>query len=155
MVAAVDEVVELVGQAIEVDDSIDKGNAPLIAKTVTHAIMARRPVTPPSITFATQRCWPLHPVVATLLGPISRRRFSQNERSTFGFLASREPIGFMEFLETTPIENASMYTPSRYWDYLKANLDQAILASPDGHRWAVAAEAVERAEAKGTHFILN
>lgn len=152
MVAAVDEVVELVGRAIEAQGSIDKGNAPQIAKTVTHAIIARRPITPPSITSATQRCWPLHPVVATLLGPISRRRFSQNERSTFGFLASREPIGFMEFLETTPAMNAPMYGPSRYWDYLKANLDQAILASPDGHRWAVAAEAVERAEAKGNRL---
>lgn len=152
MVAAVDEVVELVGRAIEIGKQVNKGNAPQIAKAVTHAIIGRRPVTPPSITTATQRCWPLHPVVATLLGPISRRRFSQNERSTFGFLASREPLGFMEFLETTPAIHAPMYSPSRYWDYLKANLDQAILASPDGHRWAVAAEAVERAESKGTRL---
>lgn len=152
MVAAVDEVVELVGRAIETNEHIDKGNSTQIAKIITHAIMERRPVTPPSITDATQRCWPLHPVVATLLGPISRRRFSQNERSTFGFLASREPLGFMEFLETTSAEQAPMYSPTRYWDYLKANLDQAILASPDGHRWAVAAEAVERAEAKGTRL---
>ncbi|OQW85983.1 MAG: ATP-binding protein [Rhodoferax ferrireducens] len=152
MVAAVDEVVELVGRAIETEQSIDKGNGPQIATTVTHAIIGRRPITPISITAATQRCWPLHPVVATLLGPISRRRFSQNERSTFGFLASREPVGFMEFLESTPAVDAPMYTPARYWDYLKANLDQAILASPDGHRWAVAAEAVERAETKGTRI---
>jgi hypothetical protein len=149
MVAAVDEVVELVGRAIESKEQVDKGSASQIARVVTHAIMGRRPVTPPSITHATQRCWPLHPVVATLLGPISRRRFSQNERSTFGFLASREPLGFMEFLETTAAARAPMYSPSRYWDYLKANLDHAILASPDGHRWAVAAEAVERVEAKG------
>lgn len=149
MVAAVDEVVELVGRAIESKEQVDKGSATQIARVVTHAITERRPVTPPSITQATQRCWPLHPVVATLLGPISRRRFSQNERSTFGFLASREPLGFMEFLETTAAARAPMYSPSRYWDYLKANLDQAILASPDGHRWAVAAEAVERVEAKG------
>jgi len=150
MVAAVDEVVELVGRAIETHGTVDRGNATRIANIVTHAIIERRPVTPPSITSATQRCWPLHPVVATLLGPISRRRFSQNERSTFGFLASREPLGFMEFLESTPANHAPMYSPSRYWDYLKANLDQAILASPDGHRWAVAAEAVERAESRGT-----
>ena len=149
MVAAVDEVVELVGRAIESKEQVDKGSSSQIARVVTHAIMERRPVTPPSITHATQRCWPLHPVVATLLGPISRRRFSQNERSTFGFLASREPLGFMEFLETTAAARAPMYSPSRYWDYLKANLDHAILASPDGHRWAVAAEAVERVEAKG------
>lgn len=152
MVAAVDEVVELVGRAIETKEQVKKDDADQVARVVTHAIMERRPVTPPSITQATQRCWPLHPVVATLLGPISRRRFSQNERSTFGFLASREPLGFMEFLETSSPAGSPMYSPSRYWDYLKANLDQAILASPDGHRWAVAAEAVERVEAKGTRL---
>jgi hypothetical protein len=43
-----------------------------------------------------------------------------------------------------------MYGPADYWDYLRANLEPAILASPDGHRWAQACEAVERAEAKGT-----
>lgn len=152
LVAAVDEVVELVGRAIEVDKSIDRTSANQVAKSVTAAIIERRPITPPSITVATQRCWPLHPVVATLLGPISRRRFSQNERSTFGFLASREPLGFTEFLETNPASGEPIYGPARYWDYLKTNLEQAILASPDGHRWAVAAEAVERAETKGSRL---
>ncbi|MEI2679128.1 MAG: hypothetical protein V9G29_15490 [Burkholderiaceae bacterium] len=40
------------------------------------------------------------------------------------------------------------YRPSDYWDYLRSNLEPAILASPDGHRWSQAVEAVERAEAK-------
>ena len=42
-----------------------------------------------------------------------------------------------------------MYEPSRLWDYLRANLEPSILASPDGHRWALAAEALERCEAIG------
>ncbi|MDM0025737.1 ATP-binding protein [Variovorax saccharolyticus] len=150
LVAATDEMVELIGRAIEVDASVDRKGAEPSAKTIAHAIRERRPGTPVSIGSSIARCWPLHPVVASLLGPISRRRFSQNERSTFGFLASREPLGFMEFLDGSEVSWASMYGPSRYWDYLRANLDQAILASPDGHRWAVASEAVERAEAKGT-----
>lgn len=149
LVAATDEVVELVGRAIEVDPSVDRRGAEPFAKAVAHAIRERRPGTPVGIGAAIARCWPLHPVVAALLGPISRRRFSQNERSTFGFLASREPLGFMEYLDGNPVNWASMYGPSRYWDYLRANLEPAILASPDGHRWAVASEAVERAEAKG------
>lgn len=152
LVAGTDEVVELIGRAIEVDVSVDRNGAEPFARAIAHAIRERRPGTPQGIGTAIARCWPLHPVVASLLGPISRRRFSQNERSTFGFLASREPLGFMEFLEGSPVGWASMYGPSRYWDYLRANLEPAILASPDGHRWAVASEAVERAEAKGTQL---
>ena len=149
LVAATDEVIELVGRAIEVAPSVDRNGAESFARAIAQAIRERRPGTPVGISDAIARCWPLHPVVATLLGPISRRRFSQNERSTFGFLASREPLGFMEYLDGNPTHWASMYGPSRYWDYLRANLEPAILASSDGHRWAVASEAVERAEARG------
>jgi hypothetical protein len=150
LVAATDEVVELIGKAIEVDRGIDHRDAEALAKTVAQSIKTRRPGSPADLAGAIARCWPLHPVVAALLGPISRRRFSQNERSTFGFLASREPLGFMEFLSGSPVHWASMYGPGRYWDYLSTNLEQAILASPDGHRWAVAADAIERASFKGS-----
>ena len=44
----------------------------------------------------------------------------------------------------------AMYRPSNYWDYLRANSEPAILASPDGHRWAQAVDSVERAESKGS-----
>jgi hypothetical protein len=150
LVSGTDEVVELIGKAITVKSQVDFSGAEPFAKTISTAIKQRRPGTPTEIGNALHKCWPLHPVVASLLGPISRRRFSQNERSTFGFLASREPLGFAEFLDGNPINWTSMYGPSRYWDYLTANLETAILASPDGHRWAVAVEAVERATAKGT-----
>jgi hypothetical protein len=56
----------------------------------------------------------------------------------------------MEHLNGHAAEWSSTYGPADYWDYLRANLEPAILASPDGHRWAQACEAVERAEAKGT-----
>ena len=34
------------------------------------------------------------------------------------------------------------------WDYLKKNLETAIFNSPDGHRWAIANNAVERCAAE-------
>jgi hypothetical protein len=86
--------------------------------------------------------------MAALLGPISKRQFGQNERSTFGFLASVEPSGFRAYLESTPKIEAAWYRPDDYWEYLRANLEPAILSSQDGHRWAQAVEAVERTEAK-------
>ena len=94
-----------------------------------------------------RNCWPIHPVVAYLLGGISRRRFSQNQRSVFGFLNSAEPFGFQDFLKRT--SNDEIYSPIQLWDYLRANLEPTILASPDGHRWALAAEALERCEYTG------
>ena len=94
-----------------------------------------------------EACWPLHPVVACLLGPISRRRFGQNQRSIFGFLNSSEPHGFQDFLKHASVQE--LYGPDRLWDYLRVNLEPSILASPDGHRWALAAEALERCEAIG------
>ena len=94
-----------------------------------------------------RNCWPIHPVVAYLLGGMSRRRFSQNQRSVFGFLNSAESHGFQDFLNRTSQDE--IYGPSQLWDYLRANLEPTILASSDGHRWALAAEALERCEYTG------
>lgn len=145
-VAASDEVVELIGRAIEFN-----GNLPWMrdaSKSIAEAIRSRRPAVGKDFAKALEACWPLHPAMAALLGPISKRQFGQNERSTFGFLSSVEPYGFRSYLNSTLREEASWYRPSDYWDYLRSNLEPAILASPDGHRWSQAVEAVERAEAK-------
>ncbi|MGA3946519.1 ATP-binding protein [Ralstonia nicotianae] len=145
-VAASDEVVELIGRAIEAED-----RPPWMwdaSKTIAEAIRSRRPAVGQNFATALNACWPLHPAMAALLGPISKRQFGQNERSTFGFLSSVEPHGFRSYLNSTLKSEASWYRPSDYWDYLRANLEPAILASPDGHRWSQAVEAVERAEAK-------
>jgi hypothetical protein len=149
LVAASDEVVELVGNAITTSDAVDRTPVAYCVAQTAGAIRARRPGTPATLENSLAKCWPLHPVTAALLGPVSRRKFGQNERSTFGFLASREPHGFIEFLHGNPASALSMYEPARYWDYLRSNLEPAILASPDGHRWAAGVETVERAEAKG------
>ncbi|AFQ46713.1 hypothetical protein [Burkholderia cepacia] len=145
-VAASDEVVELIGRAIEAkrrpDWMFDASTA------IADAIRSRRPAVGQDFANALATCWPLHPAMAALLGPISKRQFGQNERSTFGFLSSVEPYGFRSYLNSTLISEASWYRPSDYWDYLRSNLEPAILASPDGHRWSQAVEAVERAETK-------
>lgn len=90
-----------------------------------------------------EQCVPLHPLTALLLGPVSKRRFSQNERSTFSFLNSHEQFSFQLFLKQTSDQNAR-YTLSHFWDYLEANLEHAILGSPDGHGWATASDAIRK-----------
>ena len=148
LIAATDEMLELVSRAIDVAPQVDRA-IDYCASEVAGAIRERRMAAPASLERSLGKCWPLHPVTTALLGPVSRRRFGQNERSTFSFLASREPFGFVDFLEESSIHVESMYEPARYWDYLRANLEPAILASPDGHRWSAAVDAVERSEAKG------
>lgn len=144
-VATGDEVVQLIGRAIECD--VTHSTTIFTSRIVASAIAGRRPAIGEGMATLLDACWPLHPITAALLGPASRRQFGQNERSVFGFLSSLEPHGFQEFLENW--DKQSVYGPDKYWDYLRSNLEQAILASPDGHRWAQAVEAVERAQAKG------
>ena len=148
IVTAIDEVIDLIGRAIVSECAHPDSMA--IAESVAESFRRRRPGSPDDLAARLDACWPLHPVTATLLGPISRRRFGQNERSTFGFLGSSEPEGFQEFLRAVPAASGETYDPARMWEYLRINLEPTILASPDGHRWAQGAEAIERCEARGS-----
>ena len=140
-----EEQIDLISRAIE----SDHGPREPSESAPTVAAIARRERPSDAERFASllEACWPLHPVVACLLGPISRRRFGQNQRSIFGFLNSSEPYGFQDFLRYAG--DNERYGPDRLWDYLRTNLEPSILASPDGHRWASAVEALERCESLG------
>ena len=137
--ASADEMLDIIGRAIE-QDRVPEQHVTLSANV---AALTGRPDSANALATA----WPLHPVTACLLGPISRRRFGQNQRSVFGFLNSAEPLGFQNFLSTA--DESDLYTPCMLWDYLRFNLEQSILASPDGHRWAIAVDAVTRCESAG------
>ncbi|MCY3710486.1 MAG: hypothetical protein OXG26_16470 [Caldilineaceae bacterium] len=138
----VDEQIALLGKAIESDhrptaaSQLSENIAALTNRTISEDL--------PQLL---EDCWPLHPIVACLLGPISRRRFGQNQRSIFGFLNSEEPLGFQDFLRST--KDDALYPPDLLWDYLRLNLEPSIVASPDGHRWTLAVDALERCEAMG------
>ena len=137
-----DEQIDLLGRAIESDHRSKPPGS--LAEGVARLVQGQ---TSPHLAEMLEDCWPLHPVTACLLGPLSRRRFGQNQRSIFGFLNSAEPQGFQDFLRNESA--AALYGPDRLWDYLRINLAPSILASPDGHRWAVAADALGRCEAMG------
>ncbi|HEX8917304.1 MAG TPA: ATP-binding protein, partial [Chloroflexota bacterium] len=124
LVAASDEIVELIGRALVVDSRPGDGSD--AADAVAEAIRSRRPSVGAGFAQSLDACWPLHPSMAALLGPISKRQFGQNERSTFGFLASAEPFGFRAYLETAPAAASSWYRPDDYWNYLRTNLEPAI-----------------------------
>ncbi len=140
-----EEQIELISSAIETDHCFEKPSS--IASAVAAFARRDRPHEAERMAAMLEACWPLHPVSACLLGPISRRRFGQNQRSIFGFLNSAEPHGFQDFLSQALVDE--LYAPDKLWDYLRANLEPTILASPDGHRWALATEALERCESIG------
>ena len=136
------EQIDLLARAIKSDYQEESFGT--LAKEVAALVLGK---TPPHLAEMLENCWPLHPVTACLLGPLSRRRFGQNQRSLFGFLNSAEPCGFRDFLKYA--SETDLYTPDRLWDYLQINLEPSILVSPDGHRWALAADALWRCEARG------
>lgn len=140
-----EEQIDLISRAIECSQANPKSKDQ--SKAVAKIARKDRVQDADRLAKMLKNCWPLHPVVACLLGPISRRRFGQNQRSIFGFLNSAEPHGFQDYLRSA--DEATLYTPTKLWDYLRANLEPSILASPDGHRWALSAEALERCEALG------
>jgi len=137
-----EEQIDLISRAIE--STLKPQKTTDVANMVAALLRRDRRATSEPLVRALDACWPLHPVVAGLLGPISRRRFGQNQRSIFGFLNSSESHAFRDFLHRSTEQD--LYTPARLWDYLRANLEPSILASPDGHRWALAVEALERCE---------
>lgn len=146
IVTAIDEVLDLIGRALNASGRSFVSTD--VVEIVVGAIRRRRPGSPDDLADRLAACWPLHPVTASLIGPLSRRRFGQNERSVFGFLSSAEPGGFQEYLRTHEA-GSQPYSPAQLWDYLHANLEPAILASPDSHRWSQAVDALQRCERHG------
>lgn len=146
-VAQADEVAALLAHAIESSPPVE---AAKLAQRVAAAVAQRRPVDPSALGDTLAQAWPLHPITALLLGPVSRQRFAQNERSVFGFLSSSEPHGFRSHLEATDVgSDAVWFCPDQLWDYLVANLGSALSAGPDSSRMSLALDAIERAALRG------
>ncbi|WP_135074888.1 hypothetical protein [Terasakiella sp. SH-1] len=148
-----DETVDLISRAIEADEVPTKFQN--VTDDVANEIIKRRPGTTADLSNRLCGAWPLHPVVTALLGPISRRRFGQNQRSTFGFLTSGEPGAFQEFLSKFSLEDNQSFNPARLWDYLQLNLEPLIISSPDGHRWATASDAISRVNSLGSDLHIS
>ncbi|RVK08933.1 ATP-binding protein [Sinorhizobium medicae] len=144
--AGADETVALLGRAITAKQRPKSSVA--ASQFVAAAIAKRRPTDVEVLSQALSQTWPLNPVTSLLLGPVSRQRFAQNERSVFGFLSSAEPAGFQEFIASASQERT--YDPSLLWDYLVSNFGMSLASGVDGARFSLAFEAVERASAKGS-----
>jgi len=108
----------------------------------------------PEVIEHLKRALPIDPIVSLLLGPISKRSFSQNERSLFGFLASNEKLSFNQFVKEqySNIEarqSLPLYDTELFWEYLTQNLDHVISSSRDSQAWLEAKDAVYRSTING------
>jgi hypothetical protein len=137
-----DETLNLISRAITTNYKHSASRE--ISKVVLQTLKKRKPNLSPDLEATLANCWPLHPIVATVLGPASRKRYGQNERSLFAFLSSVEPKGLREFLEHTKFSEDESYGPAEYWDYLNFNLSAAIQASSDSRLWTLMTDALER-----------
>ncbi len=86
--------------------------------------------------------YPLHPVTAIIL-PYLCQLISQNERSLFGYLGSRERDGFQDMLER--LESLGEFIkPDHLFDYFLANQQSIYGDYLTQRRWAESVSAVER-----------
>lgn len=141
-----DETVALIGKSITHVEAIDNSDDRIVQQ-VLGALGNGESERKKQLKHRLEQCVPLHPLTALMLGPISKRRFSQNERSTFSFLNSHEQNSFQMFLKEK-VNRDARYSLVHLWDYLEVNLEHAILGSPDGHGWAAATESIRQATKK-------
>ena len=141
-----DEQITLISKAIKSNQDPSK-NFVKLAKQVAMQVDVVKKGFGNSMAPTISESWPLHPVVTCLLGPISRKGSGQNYRSVFSFLNSAEPAGFQDFISHN--ETDAIFDLSDLWRYILLNQKGAVLASTDGHKWAIAMEALERAEGVG------
>lgn len=90
------------------------------------------------------RCWPLNPLTAISIGPISKRSYGQNQRSIFNFLASGEPLALKDFITRISIDDNALYSLPDLWDYLDVNWGTSIAVSSDSHHFANVKDALSR-----------
>ncbi|WP_299047775.1 hypothetical protein [uncultured Tateyamaria sp.] len=142
---SLEETVELIGEALGHERAVRKA-LPLAEECVAQLRPLRKKTEAKRMAGKLARTAPLHPLTACLVGPLSRRRFGQNQRSVFSFLSSAEPFGLQDALARDLA--ADYYPPHLLWDYLQSNFEAAILSSADARRWALAHDVLERCIAR-------
>jgi len=136
-----DEQIDLISRAI-ITEKLPK-SALAKAKATGALIRKNRPSFGDSAISSLANVWPLNPLTALMLGPLSRKSYGQNQRSVFSFLSSSEALGFQDFLRKTT-DTSTSYTPVDLWEYLRFNMQSSIAVSSDSHHFANALEAIDR-----------
>ena len=144
-----EEQIELITRAIK-SDSHSTAYISTIAKRTVECIANNKVLISEKLLIDKLiNCWPINPIVIILLCQLSRKRFGQNQRSIFSFLASGEPLAFRDFINNTKYENDILYMPTDFFDYVRINLESSILSSSESRLWHTAIEAINKCQARG------
>lgn len=142
-----DEVVGLAARAIQADYVSQAASD--ASQASYQALRTQRPNLDEAVEKNLADCWPLHPVSVLLVSALSRKAFTQAQRSLFSFLSSNDPSGFRDFLNHTSFDKNASYRPTHVFDYISTNFDQAITSSvPEAKRWAMIKEGLARVDAR-------
>ena len=142
-----DEVVNLTSRAIQRDYESDR--AKQSSSAIYKVLKLNRPNIDPKFEDHLERCWPLHAESVLLISALSRKAFTQAQRSLFGFLSSSDSIGFKDFLKHKQFDSEISYRPKDVFDYVFLNFDAALSSSmSDSKRWAIIKDGLARVEAK-------
>lgn len=143
-----EEQIELISRAISYKHK-PQSIINMVEKTVNTISKNKLITSKKELSEALIKCWPISPVVVSLLAQISKKRFGQNQRSIFSFLSSGEPKAFRDFINSTEFNDNNLYMPEDLFDYLKFNLESSILSSSDSKIWNTATDVLARSQAKG------
>ena len=137
-----EQVLRLVGEALENRSEIDVNQN---LETVLELGLKPHQLEDTEFTQLLGNCFPLHPTVALLIGPLFRR-FAQNERSLFAFLSSSEPYGLQEFLSNNHYDGEVLptYTLSHLYDYLNAAHASRFYTADTGKKWTEIESAINQ-----------
>lgn len=143
-----EEKLYLIGKTILSEKKPEETNQLITASVFT--IQKNRPINTKVYESLLLACWPLNPLVALMLGPLSLKDFAQNQRSIFSFLSSGEPASFSRFLATTDFDKNTSYGINEFWDYIKYNFDFLLSRSSDARRWILAQETLNKLYAQAS-----
>lgn len=137
-----EQVLRLIGEALETRSEIVP--KPHLAIAVNLELKPRQ-LDESEFIQLLERCLPLHPTVALLIGSLFRR-FAQNERSLFAFLSSNEPHGLQDFLLNQHYDGRvlPLFSLANLYDYINIALGNRLYTSRDGKKWAEIESAIQR-----------
>ena len=136
-----EQVLRLIGDAIECTSAIEKPNL----SVAVDLELKPRQLDKGEFMPLLENCLPLHPTVALIASSLFRK-FAQNERSLFALLNSSEPHGLQDFLSNQTYDGRILptFTLSNLYDYIHTALGSSLYTSRDGSKWAEIESAIER-----------
>jgi hypothetical protein len=144
-----EEQVELISRAIKSTEHNNNYISTIAKKTVETIVKNKKIVSEKVLIDRLIKCWPINPIVIILLTQLSRKKFGQNQRSIFSFLSSGEPIALRDFINNSKYNDNILYMPADLFDYIRINLESAILSSSDSKLWHIAIDSLNKCQARG------